>query len=197
MSVHMHFATFLKFLTQSTGEKIRDLAKYEKGKGFDFYRTSRDGVASLCDNSKSLDEVLLTIESQAPSNGTERNREIAENTYQWLKRQSGVGATAPKGIWRSPNKVFSVQIEPEILLSNSGVDRVLAVYPRKEPRINRDQAGAGLLVLAAAYIGGGGEKFGILDAYAQKAFWSPTNASKAILDHDVAMIENELAKVVG
>ena len=108
----------------------------------------------------------------------------------WLRQED------KKGLWTSPKKIFSVHIEPEICLSQGGVDRVLAVYPRNEPRINRDQAGAGILLIQKSYPAEGQIKFGILDAFAEKAYWSPTNSSQSILEHEVTMIENELSKVL-
>jgi len=196
MSVVMHFATFLKLLTQSTGEKIRDLSKYSQGGGFDFYRTSREGVTDICAHGKLPTVVVSKIKVLAADNAVERNVEIVEHCSTWLSKQSGAGSVPGRGVWRSPNKIFSVHIEPEISVTSGGTEKVLAVYPRREPRINRDQAGAGITLLQASYKKTGSVKFGILDAYGEKAFWSPTNASQSILDHDVAMIENELSKIL-
>ncbi|MGN6771814.1 MAG: hypothetical protein ACTHJQ_18490 [Rhizobiaceae bacterium] len=196
MSVQMHFSTFLKLLTQSTGDKIRDLSGYAQSGGFDFYRSSRDGVAEICAKSTSISTVIAKVKAIAPPNGIERNVEIVEHCSNWLSKQKGTGSKPKRSVWASPQKVFSVLIEPEILISSNAGLRVLAVYPRIEPRINRDQAGAGIIILKKAYKGDGTEKFGILDAYAEKAFWSPTNASQSILEHEVAMIENELSKVM-
>lgn len=196
MAVLMHFATFLKLLTQSTGDKVRDLSKYAQPGGFDFYRTSRDGVTDLCTGSKTLDEVKSSINALAPQNAVDRNIEIVENFLLWREKQAAMGKQPSRSIWTSPNEIFSIYIEPEISLISGNAEKVLAVYPRKDPRINRDQAGAGIILLQKHYKGSGSEKFGVLDAFGQKAFWSPTNASQAILDHDVAMIENELSKVL-
>ncbi|MCR5857300.1 hypothetical protein [Mesorhizobium sp. J428] len=197
MPVIMHFSTFLKLLTQNTGDKIRDLSKCSQAGGFDYYRTSRDGVASLCGDSKSLEFVKMRIKAMAPENAIDRNVKIAEHCSNWLKKQTGTGKKAGKALWTSPKKIFSVHIEPEICLTQGGTNRILAVYPRDEPRINRDQAGAGILLIQKSYKAGSGpNKFGILDAFAERAYWSPTNSSQSILDHEITMIENELTKVL-
>ena len=96
MPVVMHFSTFLKLLTQSTGDKIRDLSKYSQAGGFDYYRTSREGVASLCSDSKPLELVLMKIKAMAPENAVDRNIEIAEHCSNWLKKQSGLGKKTKK-----------------------------------------------------------------------------------------------------
>ncbi len=195
MTVKMHFATFLKLLTQNTGDKVRDLSKYGQSGGFDFYRSSRDGVTDVCVKGKSLDIVLSKVKILSPEYGVERNLDVVTHCHSWFSKQSGQPKEPGHGVWRSPNKIFSVLIEPEISFVSGQIEKIVAVYPRKEPRINRDQAGAGIIVLQKAYKKVGNEKFGILDAYAEKAFWSPTNASQSILDHEVAMIENELQKI--
>ena len=90
-----------------------------------------------------------------------------------------------------------MHIEPEIGLEGASKTKVLAVYPRREPRLNRDKAGAGILLLRKAYKGVGNEEFGILDAYGEKSYWSPTNVSSALLDAETATIESELKRIMG
>lgn len=100
-------------------------------------------------------------------------------------------------MWPSPLKIFSIHIEPEICIEKGDIRRVLAVYPRREHRLNRDKAGAGVMLLQKAYKGNRNEDFGILDAYGQKAFWSPTNVSSTLLDIEISTIENELKRILG
>jgi hypothetical protein len=187
----------LKFLTLDTGDKIRHLENYGKPGGFDFYRPSRDGVLNFSAHGKSRNSVIADIESQAAPNNVRHNIEIFENVADWLDKQSGIRVTPSRGVWPSPSKVFSVHIEPEIGIEKGGKKKVLAVYPRREPRLNRDKAGAGILLLRQAYKGNGKEEFGILDAYDQKAFWSPTNVSSTLLDIEISTIESELKRILG
>lgn len=197
MTVIMHFSTFLKFLTLDTGDKIRQLENYAKPGGFDFYRSSREAVLHYAAHGRAYKSVVQDIAKSAPQNAIGHNTEIFENVAQWLGKQTGERIAPARGVWPSPQKKFSVHIEPEIGLERGGKATILAVYPRREPRLNRDKAGAGILLLRKAYNGKGEEEFGILDAYGQKAFWSPTNVSSALLDVEIGTIEAELARIMG
>lgn len=197
MPIVMHFSTFLKFLTLNTGDKIRDLEKYAEPGGFDFYRSSRDGTMQHCAHGRSKERVISDIKASAAANTIERNCEIFEATASWLAKQAGQKLAASRGVWASPDRIFSVHIEPEIAFGNKNKPNIVAVYPRKEFRINRDQAGAGVILLKRAYSGTGEERFGVLDAFAEKAFWSPTNVSEALLDSEIATMENELKRILG
>ena len=196
MPVVMHFATFLKFLTQNTGEKIRDLEKYAEPGGFDFYRGSRNGVFEYCAHGRSRDNVMGDINA-GPQNTVGRNQEIFLAAANWLDRQRGERLAPSRGVWASPGRVFSVHIEPEISLRIGQNTDVVAVYPRREPRINRDQAGAGLLLLRQAYNGTGVERFGVLDAVPGRVYRTPTNFSAAILEREIETIESELSRIMG
>lgn len=124
------------------------------------------------------------------------NIEIFEHVADWLVKQPGKRIAPSRGVWPSPEKCFSVHIEPEIGLEQGGKTKILAVYPRREPRLNRDKAGAGIILLRRAYKGVGGEEFGILDAFDGKAYWSPTNVSAALLDREIATIDAELKRIM-
>lgn len=197
MPIIMHFSTFLKFLTLDTGDKIRQLENYAKPGGFDFYRTSRDAVLNYSAHGKPHKNVVSEIAKLAPQNAVSHNIEIFENVATWLDKQPGARIAPSRGVWPSPLKKFSVHIEPEIGLEKGDKPKILAVYPRREPRLNRDKAGAGILLLRKAYKGLGTEEFGILDAYGQKAFWSPTNVSSALLDIEISLIDQELTRIMG
>lgn len=193
----MHFSTFLKFLTLDTGDKIRQLEGYATPGGFDFYRTSRDGVMQHAAHSRARERVVSDIRNLAPPNATDHNVEIFEHAADWLRKQKGKRISPSKGVWPSPNRIFSVHIEPEIGLEVGQSKRIFAVYPRRDPRLNRDIAGAGVLLLRRGYRGNGDEEFGVLDAYGAKAFKSPTNVSNALLDREIETIEGELKRIMG
>jgi hypothetical protein len=196
MPVIMHFSTFLKFLTLDTGDKIRHLESYATPGGFDFYRSSRDGVLQHSAHGRSRENVIKDIANLAPHNAVAHDVEIFEHTANWLEKQKGKKVAPSRGVWPSPNKVFSVHIEPEIGLEAGNKKNIVAVYPRKEPRLNRDTAGAGILLLRRGYRGTGEEEFAILDAYGEKAFRSPTNVSNALLDREIQTIEGELQRIM-
>lgn len=197
MPVIMHFSTFLKFLTLDTGDKIRHLEGYSTPGGFDFYRPSRNGVLEFSAHGKSRKSVMQDITKTAATNAVAHNIEIFEKAADWLEKQQGTRVAPSRGVWPSPNKCFSVHIEPEIGLEVGNRKKVIAVYPRREPRLNRDKAGAGVVLLRRAYQGSGTEEFGILDAYGNKAYWAPTNVSEALLDREIATIDAELHRIMG
>lgn len=197
MPVIMHFSTFLKFLTLDTGDKIRQLEAYSTPGGFDFYRTSRDGVLQYSAHGRSRRAVMQDIAKLAPQNAVAHNTEIFEHAADWLDKQPGKRITPSRGVWPSPDKCFSVHIEPEIGLEVGGRKKIVAVYPRREPRLNRDKAGAGIALLRRAYKGDGSEEFAILDAYGQRAHAAPTNVSEALLDREIATIDAELKRIMG
>lgn len=196
MPVIMHFSTFLKFLTLDTGDKIRHLESYAKPGGFDFYRPSREAVLNYSAHGKAHKNVVGEIAKVAAQNAVTHNIEIFEHVATWLDKQAGLKIAPSRGVWPSPGKTFSVHIEPEIGLEKGGKSKVLAVYPRRNPRLNRDKAGAGILLLRKAYKGTGKEEFGILDAYGEKAYWSPTNVSSTLLDIEINTIETELRRIM-
>lgn len=196
MPIVMHFATFLKLLTLNAGDKIRDLERYAKPGGFDFYRPSRDGVMQHCAHGRPKDRVLKDIEASSATNSVERNKEIFGKVSAWIADHPGDATIPNRGVWRSPQKIFSVHIEPEISYQSKNELHVVAVYPRKEVRINRDQAGAGLILLGRGYRGVGNEKFGILDAFGSKVHRTPTNISERLLENEIASIEAELVRIL-
>lgn len=196
MPIVMHFSTFMKLLTLDIGGKIRQLERYAKPGGFDFYRASREGVYNYCAHGRDRSRVVSDVGHNSSSNSRDRNLEIFGKVADWLDKQRISTAVAPgRGVWPSPNKLFSVQIEPEIGFEKNSQHRIMSVYPSREPRISRDQAGAGILLLQQAYRGSGMERFGILDALAQRAFWTPTNVSPAILESEIDTIERELRRI--
>jgi hypothetical protein len=140
--------------------------------------------------------VIKDIAGSAPHNAVAHNVEIFEHAANWLEKQKGKRVVPSRGVWPSPDKVFSVHIEPEIGIDTGERKKVIAVYPRKEPRLNSDTAGAGILLLRRGYRGGGEEEFAILDAYAERAFRSPTNVSNALLDREIQTIEGELQRIM-
>lgn len=196
MPVIMHFSTFLKFLTLDTGDKIRQLESYASPGGFDFYRSSRDGVLQHSAHGRSRRLVAEDIAKLSPQNAISHNIEIFEHVADWLEKQKCTKFVPSRGVWPPPQKCFSVHIEPEIGIETGGRKKVIAVYPRREPRLNRDKAGAGIIMLKRAYRGDGTEEFGILDAYGQKAYWSPTNVSAALLDREIETIDGELRRIM-
>jgi hypothetical protein len=185
----------MKLLTLSTADKIRDLQKYATPGGFDFYKPSRDAVRAYCSGGLSREEVERQIVSASTQNSLATNKGIFGKVVEWLDKQSGSYDQPNIYSWTSPNKVFSVIVEPEIKIISSDV-RFIAVYPKLDVKLTRDQAGAGILLMRQTGKFAENEKLGVLDAYRTKAFWTPTNVSAGLLTHEVQVIENELNTIL-
>ncbi len=196
MPVVMHFATFLKLLTQDTGDKIRDLEKYGRPGGYDFWRPLRDGMDAFVGHGLGIEDVRRDISINASANSSTRNLEVFEQAATWVSRQNGRGFIPNRAVWRSPGGMFSVQIEPEIGLERrNGCQLVAAIYGRKEPRIRRDQAGAATLLLERTYRSNEDVEFGILDASAGVLHRARSNVSEALLDAETRFIDDQLSRV--
>ena len=194
----MHFATFLKLLSQDAGEKIKDLEKYATPGGFDFWRPLREGVGRHVAHGQNSDSVKQFIEQSAANNAVNRNVEVFTSVSEWVARQSGVGFLPNRGVWKSPNGVFSIHIEPEIgLEKRNGEKHITAIYGRTTPRLNRDKAGAAIILLEKSYRGDGSETFGILDAGKPQLIRAKTNVSERLLEVEISFIEDELHRILG
>ncbi len=196
MAVVMHFATFLKYFTLSDGDKIRELQKYAKPGGFDFYRPSRDAITDFLVAGKTQAACEAFIAASSGANNESHNLGVFQAVKNWAAKQKVVPEAPARGVWKSPKKVFAVKIEPEFIIKKNGGDTVVSVYPRSSVPLNRDNAGAGIILLQQSYKGNGSEQFGILDAHAEKAFWTPTNVSEIVLDNVVRFIDENLPKFV-
>jgi len=197
MPVVMHFATFLKLLTQDTGDKIRDLEKYGRPGGYDFWRPLRDGMDGLVGHGRLQSKVQADIAANASANSKKRNLEVFDQAAEWFAKQAGTGFFPNRGVWKSPAGMFSVQIEPEIgLEKKNGQQLVAAIYGRAAPRIRRDQAGAAIILLERTYKSNADIEFGILDAAAGKLHKAKSNVSEALLEAETKFIDEQLARVM-
>lgn len=193
----MHFATFLKLLTQDSGDKIRDLEKYGHPGGWDFWRPLRDGFDSYVGHGRARDEVEGDIRVNSTANSLERNLGVFQQAADWLDRQSGERFLPNRAVWRSPTQIFSVQIEPEIgLRARNGTETVISIYGRSEPRLRRDQAGAAVILKERAFRRSNQMTFAILDAGAPTLHRARSNVSEQLLDAEVAFIERELERIL-
>lgn len=194
----MHFATFLKLLTQDRGDQIRDLEKYGTPGGWDFWRPLRDGMSAFVGHGRSFEAVREDIEVNAAGNSRARNIEVFEQAAEWVSKQSGTGFIPNRGVWKSPGGMFSVQIEPEIGLERrNGRQLIVALYGRAEPRIRRDQAGAATILLESSYRSNADIEFGILDAAAGTLHKARTNVSQSLLEAETHFIDEQLARILG
>ncbi len=193
-SINMNLSTFLKLLTLNTGEKLRDVQKYKEAGGYDFYQALRAAhlkFGPTPDVSLGID----FISARASANAKKVNEDLYRASHEWILKQKGEFFSPSRALFRSPRNVFSVTVNPEIGLRTKSVDTAYAIYPRQHVRINRDQAGAALLLMSEAYGDTSNMQFGVLDVTADKAFRTPTNMSKAILDAEVRFLEIEFLKL--
>jgi hypothetical protein len=194
MPVTMHFSTFLKFLTLSDGDRLRELEAYSEPGGFDFYRPLREASTAHLADGHSVDRCRTSIQNRTNDRNRGHNLEAFEGVASFGSRQRPILERPVKSIWRSPRRIFNVHIEPEFLILRQGLRTAVAVYPRGQSALNRDTAGAGIVLLRNAYRGEV-DGFGILDVMAGNAYWTPTNVSERVLQSMVGFIELHLSEL--
>lgn len=194
MPVTMHFSTFLKFLTLSDGDRVRELEAYSEPGGFDFYRPLREASTALVADGHSVERCTNSIRARCNDRNRGHNLEAFQRVVDFMARQRQIAERPVKSVWRSPRRVFSVHIEPEFLITRQGIRTAVAVYPRAQTSLNRDTAGAGIVLLRNAYRGEV-DGYGILDAMAGNAYWTPTNVSERVLQSVVGFIETQLTEM--
>ncbi len=114
----------------------------------------------------------------------------------WVSRQSGTCSDVTRrGVWNSPNEVFSVHIEPEVQITGRGGSRIVAFYPTDQPSLNRDIAGSGILLLRRFYGEGNNSQFQIYDVNRNLCHRTPTNVSLGLLDADIQDIEHHFSNL--
>ncbi len=197
MPVQMHFSTFLKLLTLDTGDKIRQLTNYTRPGGFDFYRSLREATIAHTEGQRSVDEAEKILRASAGSNTLDTNLEIFHRVAAWLSKQSGTCVPSPRAVWPSPAKQFTIVIAPEISIQRGNEIRTLAIYPRRQARLNGDKAGAAIILMQQCLPAPDGTRFGILDVFGERAHHSSTNYSSAVLAREIATIDDELARLMG
>jgi len=192
----LHFATFLKLLALSTGDKMRAIAKYgDADGGFDYWKPLRSGCIQYCAHGASRPRVHSHITSNAGSTNETRCIEKFEITANWMDRQAGQGFAPNRGVWRSPTGAFSVHIEPEIGFETSNRNKITAVYPTSSASLNRETAGAGILLLSQNYRDRSDEVFGIFEVDTNRCYRTPTNNSEGVLLADIATIDAAFARL--
>ncbi len=192
----LHFSTFLKLLASSNAERIRNISRYAQPGGFDYWRTFRTGVCNIALD----DSTIETARNYVSQNTPDGNRDNCLNKFDkvsaWLNRQQGTYSGNERGIWNSPNNVFSVHIEPEMQITGRAGSRVIAFYPNNAPALSRDTAGSGILLLRRHYGQGCNSQFQIYDVERNKCYKTPTNVSMNLLDTDIQAIEGHFQNLV-
>lgn len=186
----LHFATFLKLLASPTGDRIRNISRYAQPGGFDYWRPLRSGITRMALNGTTNEDARLYVSDNASENNRENCLNQFDKVAGWLGRQSGtVGDVSRRGVWNSPNGVFSVHIEPELEIMGRTGSRIIAFYPTDKPSLNRDIAGSGILLLRRYYGEGSNSQFQIYDVNRNLCHRTPTNVSRNLLDADIQDIE--------
>lgn len=193
----LHFATFLKLLALPTGDKLKAVAKYgEDSGGFDYWKPLRSGVIQYCAHGKSREEVHRHISQNSGRTNQERCSSKFESVADWSDKQSGAGFAPNRGVWRSPQALFSVHIEPEIGYETNSNTKITAIYPTSSATLTADTAGAGLILLRDNYRNASNETFGVYQVDTNRCFRRITNNSEAILRADIATLENAFAQIL-
>ena len=186
----LHFSTFLKLLASPTAERIRNISRYAQPGGFDYWRPLRAGITRMALHDTTIEDARTYVSDN--SSGTNRDNCIDrfDKIADWLARQPGTYSdVSRRGVWNSPNGIFSVHIEPELELMGRTGSRIIAFYPTDQPSLNRDIAGSGIVLLRRYYGEGSNSQFQIYDVNRNLCHRTPTNVSRGLLDADILDIE--------
>ena len=192
----LHFSTFLKLLASPTGERIRSISKYAQPGGFDYWRSLRTGIAMMALPDTTVADARLYVHDNSGGNNRDNCLDRFDNISSWVNRQSGaLSEVSQRGVWTSPNEVFSVYIEPELEIIGRNGSRVIAFYPTEQPALNRDVAGSGILLLRRYYGEGSNSQFQIYDVNRNLCHRTPTNVSGELLNADISDIERHFGNL--
>jgi hypothetical protein len=159
----------------------------------DYWRPLRAGLTQLTLHGTSAADARQYVEDNAftnvrgnPENCIDRFDKIST----WAAKQSGNLADSPqRGVWTSPNELFSVHIEPDFTILGRDNARVVSCYPTDAPQLSRDTAGSGIILLRRFYGEASNYSFQIYDVNRNRCYKSPTNISESLLTADIDDIE--------
>jgi hypothetical protein len=192
----LSFTTFLKLtLMPTTQGKLNTLHKMmSSSDGYDFYKRLKMAAREVASNPKKADAVfaaLATIKKDAERN---HNVLMAKRFLSWWQDQAGAVAQIkrPSGAYKMPEMAFNVRLRPELVHRVADDETVTYLWATKLPRLRRQTAAAGLLMLRRT-LGAGSYKnsrFQILDLRQEVVHTEDivTNLAEDHLAADIALV---------
>jgi hypothetical protein len=194
--INIALSTFLKIASLPIDKSVATLSRYGSNDGgFDHYGHAKRASAARAKSDSARSKALQQIQDLESGALKKNNQEIEELVEKWVGSHAKNQLEPIKGIYRSPDKVFGIKLEPELQTKKSGQNAYVALYCSKDPNLSAAAAGAGILLLQKHFAAETliGVDFGILDVRSNRTFWTPTNSSKRLLESTVRLIEAEFS----
>lgn len=195
----MGMMTFLKgLLGKSTMEKVRDYGRYLEPGGYDFYRGLKEAIKDYVYQNKKLSAVEESINKAKNPVERKHNLEAFRSFVVWVEKNGGEFIAPPKGIYKSPNEIFSIKIEPELAVKNDGIISVFTFWTIKKPLLTKIVAGVGIYLMESALKKGAFKEANFyivkIDTGKLYDYTSKPNNPSILLNAEVAQIESILGQ---
>jgi hypothetical protein len=166
--------TFLKCLELSTQEKLRQYALYDQPGGYDFYTHLKRNASAVSSGSKRWDGAQAAIDRISAGPERKHNKSALEALRRWVERRNAKLFEPPEGLVRSPNKLLTVRLSPELGVEFKGTRHVVALWPTQNTVLSRRVAGIGVMLLQEELAGGefADCEFNVLDLRANRIYGS-------------------------
>jgi hypothetical protein len=139
--------TFLKFLLQPTPEKARDFRRYSQPGGYDYYHSLKKAAHALTIGQKGLETASSQIHKLSSELERTHNLEALVRLDEWLQKRKGIFFEPPQAVYKSPNKILTVKLQPEFGLVHKNKRLVIALWNTKEPKLTPTAAGIGIYMM--------------------------------------------------
>jgi hypothetical protein len=192
----LSFTTFLKIaLLPSTQGKIGQIQRMHGGSGgYDFYKRMKLAAREVARGETSANEILQQLENIKRPAERIHNLAMATQFVEWWNLQEGATALAerPAGVYKLPHMAFGVRVSPELAYAKDGIVYVTYLWATRLPKLTRQVAAAGLLMLRQELAKKAFEnaRFQILDLRQKKVLGEQliTNHSTSLLQADIAQL---------
>jgi hypothetical protein len=162
--------------------------------GYDFYKRMKFAAREVARGETSADDIISQLNNIKKDAERTHNVLMAKRFLCWLESVSGAKPSKerPVGFYKPAGMAFGVRLRPELVYELNGVNIVTYLWATKLPRLTRQAAGAGVLMLRSELGVGeyGSARFQIYDLRQERLFdeSSITNQTPDILAADMALV---------
>ena len=192
----LSFTTFLKLtLMPSTQGKLNALHRMmSSSDGYDFYKRLKNAAREVAFDPTKANEVFAALATIKKDAERSHNVLMAKRFLNWWNEQAGAKPSKerPAGRYKTPEMAFDIRLNPELVYEKDGTTFVTYLWATKLPRLARQTAASGLLMLRKE-LGKGiysKAKFQILDLRQELVHTEAivTNLAEDHLKADIALV---------
>lgn len=164
------FTTFLKICASTSLGKIRELQRFTRPGGYDFYKVLKQLAPAICSGKISISEAENQISRITRDAERKHTLQAIRTFHQWCSTRKLEWQTPPKGVSKSaPSGLVTIRLEPEIAFrDDGGILNVLYLWNLNKPELKSELAGEGLRLLTRDLSRSSEIKFGIFDLRANE-----------------------------